>query len=145
MTHHADCLFLRSSSLGIGVPCENYEHSKEGVYSMFMRSFKAALSLAAILLVLGGSASQAEEKNVTTVTVEDMTCGGCAKKVQQYVAKVSGVEKVEPDAKTHTVKVFPKANTKVSSKALWEAIEKAGYTPSKLDGPSGSFKEKPAA
>lgn len=110
---------------------------------MFTKPIKTALAVAAVLFVLGGSASQAEEKNVTTITVEDMTCGGCAKKVQQYVAKVSGVEKVEPDAKTHKVKVFPKNNTKISGKALWEAIEKAGYTPSELDGPGGSFKDKP--
>ncbi len=63
--------------------------------------------------------------------------------MQQSVAKVSGVEKVEPDVKTHTVKVFPKENAKVSAKELWEAVEKAGYTPSELDGPGGSFKEKP--
>ena len=63
--------------------------------------------------------------------------------MQQFVAKVSGVEKVEPDLKTHTVKVFPKENVKVSAKEMWEAVEKAGYTPSELDGPGGSFKEKP--
>jgi copper chaperone CopZ len=112
-------------------------------------SLRQAIALSSLfVLTLGVSNADDQkqvEKNVTTITVEDMTCGGCAKKVQQYVAKVSGVEKVEPDATTHTVKVFPKANSKVSGKALWEAIEKAGYTPSKLDGPSGSFKEKPSA
>ena len=63
--------------------------------------------------------------------------------MQQFVAKVNGVEKVEPDLETHTVKVFPKEKTKVSAKELWEAVEKAGYTPSELEGPDGSFKEKP--
>lgn len=63
--------------------------------------------------------------------------------MQQFVAKVSGVEKVVPDLKTHTVKVFPKENTKVSAKEVWEAVEKAGHTPNELEGPSGSFKEKP--
>lgn len=106
-----------------------------------------AVALVASLFLFGNSVQadgpKSSDKNVTTIKVGDMTCGGCAKKVQQSVAKVTGVQKVESDATTHTVKVFPKENTKVSSKEVWEAVEKAGYTPSELDGPAGSFKEKP--
>ncbi|MBL8821114.1 MAG: heavy-metal-associated domain-containing protein [Planctomycetia bacterium] len=99
-------------------------------------------------LLLSGSAIHADDqkkadKNVVTIKVDDMTCGGCAMKVKKFVAKVGGVEKVEPDATAHTVTVFPKANSKVSPKELWEAVEKAGYTPSLLEGAVGSFKEKP--
>ncbi|HQR05623.1 MAG TPA: heavy metal-associated domain-containing protein [Gemmatales bacterium] len=106
-----------------------------------------AVALVASLFLLGSTVqadgAKSSDKNVTTIKVGDMTCGGCAKKVQQTLAKLTGVQKVESDVTTHTVKVFPKENAKVSSKELWEAVEKAGYTPSELDGPAGSFKEKP--
>lgn len=113
---------------------------------LFHNSCRAMTLLAALLFL--GQSTRAEdqkksEKNITTIKVEGMTCGGCAKKVQQFVAKINGVEKVEPDLKAQTIKVFPKENAKVSAKEMWEAVEKAGYTPSELDGPSGSSKEKP--
>lgn len=113
---------------------------------LVLNSCRATALLAAFLILGQGvhaDDQKKSDKNVTTIKVEDMSCGGCAKKVQQFVAKVNGVEKVEPDLKTHTIKVFPKENTKVSAKEMWEAVEKAGYTPSELDGPSGSSKEKP--
>ena len=56
---------------------------------------------------------------------------------------VSGVESVKTDVKETTATVTPKANKAPSPRELWEAIVKAGYTPSLIDGPGGQFEKKP--
>ncbi len=99
-------------------------------------AFGAALCLAATPVV-------ASDPEPTTISVPDMHCASCAKKLTTELKKVSGVSKVEPDVKAKTVKVTPKTERSVSPKSLWEAIETAGKNPNKLDGPSGSFTSKP--
>lgn len=89
-------------------------------------------------------APKADAKS-TVVTVAGMSCAGCAKKVSEAVAKVEGVESASVDLAAKAVKYTPKADKKVSPKEVWEVIEKAGYTPAKLEGPDGVFEKKPAA
>lgn len=62
--------------------------------------------------------------------------------VKQLTA-VPGVESVRPDVQSQTAKVTPKANKAPSPRALWEAVEKAGFKPTKLEGPGGKFTAKP--
>ena len=78
-----------------------------------------------------------------TLTVEGMSCQGCASKVNKEVSTVLGVETAKADAAKGEVAVTPKKDAKVSPKALWEAVEKAGYKPKKIETPTGSFTEKP--
>ena len=42
-----------------------------------------------------------------------------------------------------TAIVVPKGDATLSPLELWEAIEKAGKVPVKLEGPSGTFTSKP--
>ena len=79
------------------------------------------------------------------IPVAGMDCGGCAKKVAAKLTAVAGVAKAEADVEAKTIKVTPKGGEVVSPKALWEAVEKAEQTPTKLEGPSGVFTKKPAA
>jgi copper chaperone CopZ len=81
----------------------------------------------------------------TVITIEDLDCPVCAKKVEKAVAAVGGVAKVKTDVEKQTATVTPEANKTPSAKALWEAVEKAGFRPTKLVGPSGSFTAKPSA
>ena len=83
------------------------------------------------------------EAKVTKLIVDDMTCAGCAKTVSKALSAVSGVESAVVDLKTKTATVTPKADKGPSAKDLWEAVEKAGYKPSKLEGPDGKFEAKP--
>jgi Cu+-exporting ATPase len=99
---------------------------------------------AVALLCLTGSRATAVESPNTTITVSDLHCAGCAKKVATALSKVTGVAKVESDVEAKTLKVIPKEKTMLSPKTLWEAVEKAEKTPSKLEGPSGSFTSKPS-
>lgn len=80
----------------------------------------------------------------TKLVVDDMTCAGCAKAVTKAVSAVAGVEAAAVDLKTKTLTVTPKAGTAPSPKGLWEAVEKAGYKPTRLDGPAGTFEKTPA-
>lgn len=103
------------------------------------------LALAVGLLVGGWHAAYAADPAPTTITIPGMHCGGCAKKVAAKLTAVAGVAKAEADVEAKTIKVTPKGGAVVSPKALWEAVEKAEQTPTKLEGPSGVFTKKPAA
>lgn len=111
---------------------------------MMKTELRWLLALAVGLLV-GGSSAFAADPAPTTITVPGMHCGGCAKKIAAKLTAVAGVAKAEADVEAKTIKVTPKVNVAVSPKALWEAVEKAEQTPSKLDGPNGVFTKKPAA
>ena len=79
----------------------------------------------------------------TKITVPDMDCASCAKKVGGKVAEVKGVGKVEYSIEGRFLSVTPKAGEALSPKSLWEAVENAKLAPSKLEGPAGVFTSKP--
>ena len=85
----------------------------------------------------------AADPPVTTISVQGMHCQGCASKVASNLQAVKGVNKAEVDAAKAVAVVIAKENATLSPKALWEAVEKAGYTPTKLVGPAGTFTKKP--
>lgn len=101
-------------------------------------------SLAIGLFLSGWQAASAADPAPTTITIPDMDCTSCAKKVGGKVAEVKGVGKVEYNVQARTLTVTPKAGETMSPKALWEAVEVAKLDPSKLEGPSGKFTKKPA-
>ena len=61
----------------------------------------------------------------TQLTVSDMMCGACAKKITAALKAVSGVEDVECDVKGKTVTV--KTAAAVDSAALCQAVNGAGF------------------
>lgn len=103
----------------------------------------AAAALAALVLLSARAA--AADPPATTITVPEMDCASCAKKVGGKVGEVPGVAKVEYDVQARTLKVTPKPGSTLSPKALWEAVEKGGKDPSKIEGPGGTHTKKPAA
>ena len=83
------------------------------------------------------------DPKVSKLTVDGMTCAGCAKTVTKALSAVEGVESVVIDLKAKTATVTPKAAKSPSPKDMWEAVEKADYKPTKLEGPDGTFEKKP--
>ena len=79
----------------------------------------------------------------TTITLKVLTCENCAKKVAAKLNEVPGVESVKTDVESKTAIVVPKGSATLSPLQLWEAIEKAGKEPVKLEGPSGTYTSKP--
>lgn len=101
------------------------------------------MALAALIVLTVGNALWAANPPGTTITVPDMHCMGCAKKMATKLYEVPGVAAVQASVPTTSLSVSPKPQAAPSPRALWEAVERAGYTPSKLEGPSGSFTAKP--
>jgi len=81
----------------------------------------------------------------TTITVEGLHCPVCAKSLSTKLKAVKSVKAAEVNLETKTAKVTPAPAEKVSPKALWETVVKAGYKPTKLTGPSGTFTKTPGA
>lgn len=77
------------------------------------------------------------------ISVEGMSCAGCAKTVGKAVSGVEGVELAVADVKTKTLTVTAKKGASPSPKAIWEAVERAGYTPTRIEGAAGTFDKKP--
>lgn len=110
-----------------------------------MKTAMRWVAVLAVGLILGGwNEAVAADPVPTKITVPDMDCASCAKKIGGKVAEVKGVGKVEYSVEGRTITVTPKANETLSPKALWEAVVAAKYDPSKLEGPGGVFTKKPA-
>ncbi|MEO9591256.1 MULTISPECIES: heavy-metal-associated domain-containing protein [Rhodopirellula] len=114
---------------------------------MYRTSLCLALTFAVALCMTAQSRVAADAVNAsttkTTITLKVLTCESCAKKVAAKLTEVSGVGSVKTDVKSKTAIVVPKGNVSLSPLQLWEAIEKAGKEPVKLEGPSGTFTSKP--
>ncbi len=95
------------------------------------------------LILSGWNGVVAADPAPTKITIPDMDCASCAKKVGGKVAEVKGVGKVEYNVQARTLTVCPKAGEAMSPKALWEAVVAAKLDPSKLEGPGGVFTTKP--
>jgi len=104
--------------------------------SVVLGILSAAALLAANLVL-------AADPPVTTISVQGMHCAGCASKVAGNLQAVAGVNKAHVDAAKAVAIVTTKPNAAPSPRALWEAVEKAGYKPTKLVGPAGTFTAKP--
>ena len=101
------------------------------------------IGLGAAAMLLAANLAYAADPLATTISVKGMHCQGCASKVVRNLQAVQGVNKAEVSAEKAVAVVIAKDNAVPSPKALWEAIEKAGYTPTKLVGPAGTFTKKP--
>ena len=78
-------------------------------------------------------------KDDTVITVGDMHCKHCAKKIASKLYTVKGVVKVRTDVKADVAIVTPEKKKQLSTKSLWSASQKAGFQPVLLEGPAGKF------
>ncbi|MDG4666271.1 heavy-metal-associated domain-containing protein [Mycobacterium sp. 236(2023)] len=62
----------------------------------------------------------------TTITVEGMSCGGCANSVRAELTHIPGVSSVDVDVSSGTVTIA--SETPVDDDAIRAAVEEAGYT-----------------
>jgi copper chaperone CopZ len=84
-----------------------------------------------------------EMPSETTVKIEGMHCVVCAKKVTKKLTSVSNVKSANVDPEKGIAVITSLEGKELSPKALWEAVETAGYKPTELKGPAGTFKSKP--
>ena len=64
--------------------------------------------------------------STTTITVEGMSCGGCANSVRAELTHIPGVVGVDVDITNGTVTIDSQAP--VDPPAVRAAVEEAGYT-----------------
>ncbi len=107
--------------------------------------FGCALALVAPSTSAYGESRKTKKRRHTTVIVKDMHCAHCAKKIVRQLFKVKGVKYAKAVVKTNAATVTPEDKKQLSPKILWEAVEKAGFTPVKLIGPTGIYRKKPEA
>jgi copper chaperone CopZ len=109
---------------------------------MVVRDFLAAL---VVVVATGGAAlgRPSDQPAPSVLTIPEMDCGHCAKKITAKLTAVVGVAATKVDLEAKTVTITPKGQAALSPKALWEASEKAGFKPTKLEGPQGVFTAKP--
>jgi copper chaperone CopZ len=73
------------------------------------------------------------------IYVGDMHCATCAKKIAGKLYRLKGVVKVRTDVKANLAVVTPQKKKQIDAKAAWAAVQSAGFSPSKLIGPQGTF------
>jgi copper chaperone CopZ len=104
------------------------------------------LVLTAMLLVLApgrAMAANAANSAPTAIRVKDMHCEACATRIRRKLFAVAGVVKVQTNVSANQAFVTPQRDRQPSPRAMWEAVEQAGFEPVKLEGPSGTFTSKP--
>ncbi len=111
-----------------------------------MKTHRLFAAVAGVVLALVGNALAVDPvpaPATTTITVPELDCPICAKKVVAKLTDVPGVGKIESSVEAKTFTVTAKAGAAPSPKAMWEAVEKGGFDPSKMVGPGGTFTAKP--
>ena len=88
-------------------------------------------------LVLAG------QPDATIIWVSDLHCANCAAKLAGKLYTVPGVVDVKTNVKKGVVLVVPEKKRHPSPRSLWEVMEKADFTPTKLRCPTGVFVKKP--
>ncbi len=109
----------------------------DGVHS------RTLINSTVIFLALTSIAWGASPVKYTTIYVDDMHCADCAKKIANKLYAVSGVVEVRADVPKSIAYVVPQKDKSLSPKALWEAVEKAGFKPVKMETPDATYKQKP--
>lgn len=62
----------------------------------------------------------------TTVTAPDIVCGGCASSIKKALGNLAGIERVDVDVATKTVKV--EHSEAASRDSIIAALDRAGYS-----------------
>jgi copper chaperone CopZ len=106
------------------------------------RCFLTSLALLVLAVPSVGQGAN-QEGELTLIQVKSMHCAMCAKKITQKLQAVDGVRTVKADPKKDTALVAPAKSKTLSPRALWEAVEAAGFQPVKLAGPAGVYTAKP--
>jgi copper chaperone CopZ len=99
----------------------------------------------AVLLALYtcGNLPAANPVPYTTIYVHDMHCNDCAKKIARKLYAIPGVVEVRADVNKNVAYVVPQKDKTIAPRAVWEAVESAGFAVARMDSPQGSYQAKP--
>jgi copper chaperone CopZ len=101
------------------------------------------LIIALALVSYANPAHAVSPVTYTTIHVHDMHCADCAKQIARKLYALPGVVEVRADVNKNIAYVVPQKDKSLSSRAMWEAVESAGFKVARLEGPQGTFTAKP--
>jgi copper chaperone CopZ len=96
-----------------------------------------------VALIQGPAGAETPAVTYTTIVVTDMHCATCAKKIAAKLYVLPGVKEIRADVPANTAFVVPQTGKRVSPRAMWQAVESAGFKTVRLAGPSGDFTSLP--
>src|SRR2546430_12329528 len=110
-----------------------------------MKSIAPILVAVILSLMLVGSQQLQAASPVpyTTIHVHNMHCGECAKKIARKLYALPGVVEVRADVNNNIAYVVPQKDKTLSAKSMWDAVEAAGFSVARLEGPQRTFTAKP--
>lgn len=109
-----------------------------------MNNSTVVANILAWMMACVSVAGAVETPNNTLVSINGMHCASCANKVTKKLQALPNVKSASVDADKGTAVVITTDGKDLSPKAVWEAVEGAGYKPTELKGPAGTFTAKPA-
>ena len=123
----ADWVF-QAADLPVSVVGQAHHHGEDVLSWLEIGAAVGLLSLSAYFLIqqILRRLRHPKGEQMIALTVNDMTCGHCAKNIENAVCGMEGVKSVQanPDSK----KVFIEADESLKQ-SLMDSISKAGYTP----------------
>ena len=87
--------------------------------------------------------AQSPGKTDVEITIPNMHCESCAKKIRSHLFTIKGVAKVTTYVAENRVVVVPSAGKTLSALEIWDKLEKAKFTPDKIVTPTAEYTEKP--
>src|SRR6478609_2340924 len=102
-----------------------------------------ALIVVGLLLVATQQLPAASPVTYTTIHVHNMHCSECAKTIARKLYALPGVVEVRADVNNNIAYVVPQKDKTIPARSMWEAVEAAGFSVAKLEGPAGTFTAKP--
>ena len=102
-----------------------------------------ALIAVSLLLVATRQLPAASPVPYTTIHVHNMHCSECAKTIARKLYAVPGVVEVRADVGKNIAYVVPQKDKTIPARSMWEAVEAAGFSVAKLEGPQGTYTAKP--
>lgn len=109
----------------------------------FLVSATGVLATASLAMASRSVVAATPTSSQVVIHIKAIHCAACAKKITKKLKDVDGVHEVKADVKKDLAVVSPTKDKSPSARALWEAVEAAGFTPTKLVAPSGTYNEKP--
>ena len=109
-----------------------------------MKNSAVVASVLAWMMACVAIVEGADKPSDTSISIKGMHCAACANKVTKKLQAVPNVKSASVDAEKGSAMVVTTDGKELSPKAVWEAVESAGYKPTELKGPAGTFKNKPA-
>lgn len=105
---------------------------------------RSALAAFAALGV-SSTAFAEEKKRYSAIYVTDMHCTECARKIARKLYAVPGVVQVKANVPKDLAFVIHQKNKDPDPRALWQAVEDAGFEVVKIHTPNVVLTEKPRA